>query len=115
MPDMQSIIDTLVGAAAAAENGRAAEIVVKDDWLRQAVIAMRAGAVLSDHASPPAASVYVISGRIRITGQEPNELGSGEMHALDHFRHGVEALADSVFLLTTVTSQQTGSHWEESV
>ena len=115
MPDMQRIIETVVEAAASADNGRAAEIVVKDDWLRQTVIAMRAGAVLSDHASPPAASVYVISGRIRIKGQQPSELGAGVIHALDHFRHGVEALADTVFLLTTVTSQQTGSHWEQSV
>lgn len=32
-------------------------------------------------------------------------LAAGELHSLTHQRHAVTALEDSVFLLTTVTSQ----------
>jgi len=35
---------------------------------------------------------------------------AGEIVALTHVRHGVEALEDSAFLLTTVTSQAGDSH-----
>ena len=39
-----------------------------------------------------------------------NDAIAGEIVALTHVRHGVKALEDSVFLLTTVTSQVGGSH-----
>ena len=53
----------------------------------------------------------MIRGSLRVTGQDPVVLEAGALEALTHFRHAVEALEDTVFLLTTVTSQQdTGSH-----
>lgn len=42
---------------------------------------------------------------MRVTGQDQSDVGAGEIVALTHVRHGVEAFVDSVFLLTTVTSQ----------
>ncbi|HWV76381.1 MAG TPA: cupin [Isoptericola sp.] len=91
--------------ARAAENGRSAEIVVHDGPLRQTVIALVAGVELGEHNSPPAASILVLHGRVRVTAPEGDEeVGGGQLRVLTHERHAVLALEDSVFLLTTVTS-----------
>ncbi|QGU08644.1 hypothetical protein COCCU_13770 [Corynebacterium occultum] len=115
---MATIIETksvaLLEAALAAENGRQAKLLAKDGPLRQTVIALRAGVTLAEHNSPPAASVFLLKGRVKISGQEEAIVEEGELEILTHFRHSVEALEDSVFLLTTVTSLEgTDSHSEE--
>src|SRR5699024_1410751 len=60
-------------------------------------------AELPEHNSPPAASVQVMRGSLRVTGQDPVVLQAGAPEALIHSRHAVEALEDTVFLPTTVT------------
>ncbi|MGO1198631.1 MAG: hypothetical protein ACTMKY_01875 [Dermabacteraceae bacterium] len=111
---MVALTDAMTKAidiAREAPNGRHAELLIHDGPLRQTVIALKAGAHLPEHNSPPAASIQVMHGSLRVTGQEPVVLQSGQLEALTHFRHSVEALEDTVFLLTTVTSQQdTDSH-----
>ena len=104
MASLTAAITTAIEKAGAAENGRHAELIVHDGPLRQTVIALRAGAQLSEHNSPPAASMQVLRGSVRITGEEPAVIESGGLQALTHDRHGVEAIEDTVFLLTTVTS-----------
>lgn len=96
------------------ENGRMAKLLVNDGPLRQTVIALREGTELAEHNSPPAASLFLFKGHIKVTGQEETEVNEGELVTLTHFRHSVTALEDSVFLLTTVTSiEGTGAHTEE--
>lgn len=113
MPELDRTAEQALEAALAADHGRHAEILVHDGPLRQTVLALRAGVSLGEHNSPPAASMQVIRGRVRITGEDPAELAAGQIEALTHQRHGVEALEDSVFLLTTVTSVPgTESHGE---
>jgi len=94
---------TLLDAARAADNGRSAKLIVHDGVLRQSVIALVAGTELGEHVSPPAASLYVIQGSVRVTGFDQPVLATGELSVLTHQRHAVLALEDSVFLLTTVT------------
>lgn len=94
----------LLKLALAADNGRQAKLLAKDGPLRQTVIAMRAGEILAEHNSPPAASVFLLKGRVKISGQEDATVEEGELEMLTHYRHSVEAIEDSVFLLTTVTS-----------
>lgn len=94
----------LLEQALAADNGRQAKLLAKDGPLRQTVIAMRAGEILAEHNSPPAASVFLLTGRVKISAQEDATIEEGELEVLTHYRHSVEALEDSVFLLTTVTS-----------
>lgn len=114
MEPLQQTADSALSKATDSPNGRHAEIVVREGPLRQSVLALTAGTNLEEHNSPPAASLYLMRGGLRITGQEPTEIGEGELHTLTHFRHGVEALQDSVFLLTTVTSVPgMDSHSEE--
>ncbi|PVE18924.1 hypothetical protein [Arthrobacter sp. Bz4] len=110
MTIVEAALTTALEEAMASDKGRSAKIVVHDGPLRQTILGLRKGQVLAEHNSPPAASMYVLRGRVRITGQDPAEVVAGEIVALTHVRHGVEAVEDSVFLLTTVTSQAGDSH-----
>lgn len=112
MTIVESALTAALEEAVANDKGRSAKILVHDGPLRQSIIGLRAGQVLAEHNSPPAASMYVLRGRVRVTGQDQSEVVAGELVALTHVRHGVEALEDAVFLLTTVTSQAGDSHGE---
>ena len=91
-------------AAHASPHGRSAELLLHDGVLRQSIIALTAGSSLGEHNSPDAASIQVLVGHVRVTGNEQSEVGAGELAVLTHHRHAVAADQDSVFLLTTVTS-----------
>ncbi|GAA1358835.1 hypothetical protein GCM10009636_32080 [Arthrobacter koreensis] len=110
MPIVETAARKALEEAIAKDKGRSAEILIHDGPLRQTILALKAGQVLAEHNSPPAASMYLLRGRVRVTGQDQSEVVAGEIVALTHVRHGVEALEDSVFLLTTVTSQAGNSH-----
>ncbi|GAB2516434.1 hypothetical protein CATRI_12930 [Corynebacterium atrinae] len=93
----------LLEEACAAENGRAAKLLVNDGPLRQTVIALKKGTTLQEHNSPPAASLFMFSGTIAVQGEEESTIGEGQLVTFIHQRHAIAALEDSVFLLTTVT------------
>ena len=103
MAALSDTISLAIDQALAAPHGRHAEILVNDGPLRQTLVALRAGAELAEHNSPPAASMQVLRGRVHVTAQDHDELREGEIAALTHHRHGVQAQEDSVFLLSTVT------------
>lgn len=104
MAALSDAITKAIDMARRAENGRHAELLVHDGPLRQTVIALKQGERLAEHNSPPAASIQMIRGSVKVTGEETVVLSTGTVEALTHHRHSVEALDDSVFLLTTVTS-----------
>ncbi|WP_069386925.1 cupin [Cellulosimicrobium cellulans] len=106
MTNVDLLTDAHLTDARAAANGRSTEVVVHDGPLRQSVIALVAGVELGEHNSPPAASIQVLRGRVRVTALDEGdtELGAGELRVLTHERHAVTALEDCAFLLTTVTS-----------
>jgi quercetin dioxygenase-like cupin family protein len=101
--DLADLARTHLAAALADEHGRSAELILRDGPMRQSIIALRSGAELSEHNSPAAASIQMLSGRVRVTGQDVAEISAGRLDVLTHARHAVLALEDSVFLLTTVT------------
>jgi len=71
--------------------------------LRQTVIALLAGAAMSDHENPGEATVYVLSGRIELTAGADTWHGrQGDLIAVPDSTHGLRALTDSVVLLTAV-------------
>ncbi len=92
--------------ARASERGRFAELVIHDGELRQSIVALTESNMLPEHNSPPAGSIQVLTGSIRVelNGQVQGELNQGDLWVLTHQRHEVRALTDAVFLLTTVTS-----------
>jgi len=92
-------------AAHRASSGRAASTVVggHERQLRQTVIALVAGAELSEHDNPGEASLYVISGRVELTSAgEVWQARTGDLVEIPSARHSVSAVEDSVFLLTAV-------------
>jgi len=101
--DLSQLAASHLAAAKADERGRSPELLVHDGPLRQTIIALVAGTELAEHNSPDAASIQVLLGRVKVTG-DTVELAAGQLAVLTHERHGVRALEDSVFLLTTVTS-----------
>ena len=96
--------DRILARAKESAHGRHAEILVREGPLRQSLLALTEGTELEEHNSPPAASLYLLRGAVRVTGEGDTDIAAGELHTLTHHRHAVTALADSVFLLTTVTS-----------
>lgn len=104
LPDLAELTRAHLAAAHESPHGRSAELVLHDGVLRQTVIALTAGSELGEHNAPHAASVFVLAGRVRVTGLDQDEIAAGRLARLTHERHGVVALEDSAFLLTTVTS-----------
>lgn len=89
--------------AAANPAGRSAETVYggHEHVLRQTILALRAGTELSEHGNPGEASVMVLRGRVRlVSGQDAWEAMSGDLLAIPPARHSLEALEDSVIVLT---------------
>ncbi len=107
MANLNELAESHLAAARTEERGRSAELIAHDGPLRQTVIALRDGVRMAEHNSPPAASLQVLKGRVRVEldNEMQGEFDEGELWILTHERHSVLALSDAVFLLTTVTSQ----------
>lgn len=92
-------------AAAAAPSGRAADTVYggHEKALRQTVIAMTRGTVLAEHESPGDATIYVLSGRVRLlAGADSWQARTGDLLIVPDERHSLEAEEDATILLTVV-------------
>ena len=105
---MQKIsIDALarqqLAAAASASSGRAADTVYggHEKVLRQTVIGMVKGTVLAEHENPGDATVFVVSGRVRlIVGEDSWQARTGDLLIVPNARHSLEAEDDAAVLLT---------------
>ena len=76
--------------------------------LRQTLLALAAGGVLSEHENPGEATVQVLHGRVRLSsGSASGEAVPGDLLIVPAARHSLEALDDSVVLLT-VGKRHTG-------
>ncbi|MBH5334709.1 cupin [Streptomyces pactum] len=86
-------------------HGRSARLFLRSGPLRQSVIALTAGTELDEHNAPPAASLQVLHGHVRLTtpGGE-QELIAGQVQLIPPERNGLRAVQDSVVLLTAVTA-----------
>ena len=78
--------------------------LTKGAGLTLVLMALRAGAVLRDHRAPAAATVHVLSGRMRLRARDRSlELVSGDVVAMEAgLTHAAEAQEDTAFLLTIV-------------
>lgn len=89
--------------ATAASSGRSAHTVFggSEHHLRQTVIALAACRKLDEHSSPGDATVHVLTGRVRLTSGDLSWDGAaGHLIAVPDAVHALEALEDSVVLLT---------------
>ena len=100
--DLQQLADELLGEARSASAGRAARTLPHPvDGMRQTVIALRAGAELSEHESPGAASLQVLRGTVRLlAADETVEVGATQITPIPDRRHSLAADEDSVVLLS---------------
>jgi quercetin dioxygenase-like cupin family protein len=91
--------------AVAASSGRSAHTVFggSEHQLRQTLIALASGRQLDEHNNPGDATVHVLHGRVRLSSGDDNWDGaSGHLIAVPDATHSLEALEDSVVLLTVV-------------
>lgn len=82
---------------------RSAETVFggHENVLRQTVVALTAGASLSEHENPGEATAHVLSGRVRLgSGGDSWEGRKGDLIIIPPARHDLHAIEDSVVLLT---------------
>ena len=89
--------------ARAASSGRSSHTIYggHEHSLRQTLIALKAGSDLADHESPGEATLHVLQGRVRVTNEHAGWDGApGDHIAIPSSRHGLQALEDSVVLLT---------------
>jgi len=84
------------------KTGRNARTLVKYDSLRVVLTALKAHARIPEHRTEGRISIQTIRGQIQVRAEGRTfELPAGTLLALDQgLRHDVEALEDSVFLLT---------------
>ena len=84
------------------QSGHTAKTLPKYPDFRVVLIVMKPGGRLEKHQTEGGISVQTLQGRIRFTTTERSvELTAGQMLTLEHdIPHDVEAIADSVVLLT---------------
>jgi quercetin dioxygenase-like cupin family protein len=83
--------------------GRSSETLVKYEGLRIVLVVMKAQSRMDQHHADGPISIQGIQGQVRVHLPEGNslELGPGDILALEAgFKHDVEALVESAFLLT---------------
>jgi quercetin dioxygenase-like cupin family protein len=84
-------------------SGRSAHTVYggHEHALRQTMIALRAGTNREEHESPGEATVHVLHGRVTLVAGGDRWNGSpGDLLLVPDRRHALEAVEDSVVLLT---------------
>ncbi len=83
--------------------GRSAETVYggHEKLLRQTLVALTAGTTLAEHENPGDATVYVLSGRVRLSAGEASWEGrTGDLLLIPPLRHHLHATEDAAVLLT---------------
>jgi quercetin dioxygenase-like cupin family protein len=103
-PDVVQVADLgrdLLVQAREHHSRRAAKTLLSGTSMRATVIALAQGAELAEHDSPPAATLQVLTGRIRLyAGDHEWLLEEGQVVPIPPVRHGLVALEDCVVLLT---------------
>jgi quercetin dioxygenase-like cupin family protein len=89
--------------AVEASSGRSARTAYggHERVLRQTVIAMAAGRRLEEHENPGEATVFVLTGRVRLSAGDVDWEGSpGDLLTVPDARHALLAVEDCAVLLT---------------
>jgi quercetin dioxygenase-like cupin family protein len=90
------------------QSGHNAKTLVKHSDVRVVLIALRKGARMQEHKTDQCVTLHALTGRLRLhLPEQTMDLPMGALMALDHtVVHDVEALEESVFLLTLGWSKQ---------
>ncbi|WFB09716.1 cupin [Streptomyces sp. LX-29] len=105
MDDLPTLARRHLDQAKEDPHGRSAHLFLHSGPLRQSVIALVSGTALDEHNAPPAASLQVLHGHVRLTTRDrQQDLIAGQVQCLPPERQGLTAVQDSVVLLTAVTA-----------
>jgi len=103
-PSLDALGQAHLVKAAEAQSGRSAETVFggREHTLRQTLIAMIAGTTLADHENPGEATLHVMSGHVRLGSDDEDAMDgrAGDLLVVPDSVHHLEAVADSIVLLT---------------
>lgn len=85
--------------------GRSAQVVHRSDRLRITLLALTAGAVLSDHTAPDGTALQVLQGRVRLSTSESSsefswDGAAGDLVAVPAEVHRLTAVEDAVVMLS---------------
>ncbi|WP_229070892.1 cupin domain-containing protein [Actinoplanes sp. DH11] len=86
-----------------ATSGRSAHTVYGGhaNTLRQTLIALAGGQKLDEHENPGEATLQVLHGQVRLlAGTDEHSAATGDLLTIPDARHSLEAVNDSVILLT---------------
>jgi quercetin dioxygenase-like cupin family protein len=89
--------------ASTSSSGRSAHTIYggHERVLRQTLVALRAGSDLDEHESPGEATLQVLHGRVTlVAGKNQWNSSPGDLIVIPDSRHALEAVEDSVVLLT---------------
>lgn len=99
--ELPELAEALVADLENHSAGRAAKTIVSGTVIRAVVVALKDGVEMSEHDSPPGATLQVLSGEVTLrAGEREWRLGPGRLVPVPPQRHSVHAHADSAFLLT---------------
>ena len=100
---LTALVRRHLDAAVTAPSGGSAHTIYggHEHVLRQTSIALRAGSHLDEHENPGEATVQVLHRRVTLVAGENRWNGSpGDLVTVPDSRHALEAVEDSVILLT---------------
>jgi quercetin dioxygenase-like cupin family protein len=99
--DVDALAQELLAEANQQASRRTARTLVSGTLQRATLIALAQGAEMAEHDSPPAATIHVITGSVRLhTHDHEWNLDRGHLAVIPPQRHGMTAVTDAVVLLT---------------
>lgn len=101
--DVTAAVEELLGQAREGSAGRAARTLTPGAGaaLKQTLMALTGGTVLADHESPGEATLYVLTGTVRLTSAGADLLlDAGAYAPIPRVRHGVQCIDDAVVLIS---------------
>ncbi|KAA0108858.1 cupin domain-containing protein [Mycolicibacterium sp. P1-5] len=102
---LTQLADEQLASARSSNSGRAAHTVHggHGHQLRQTLIALASGHELSEHHTPGETTLHVLRGQVRLaTADDAWEGQTGDLLVVPRERHGLQAIDDSVILLTVL-------------
>ncbi|HEX2657765.1 MAG TPA: hypothetical protein VHU40_05820 [Polyangia bacterium] len=109
--DLQAEVAALVNEPTWRAHGHNAKTLVKHPDFRVVLIALKAGARVSEHKTGHCVTIHALQGdlRLHVPSYPALELAQGELLALEQLIvHDIEAVTDSVFLLSLGWSAAAG-------
>lgn len=106
--DLHDTAGTLLAEAAASparRAGRTLDTAGREEF-RQTVLALLQGESMNEHESPSTATLQVLEGKVRFRVDDANvDLPAGALLPIPPRRHAVDAIYDSVMLLTVAHAE----------